>query len=114
MKCDGYRILIREMLQGKLNVEEATVVAAHMDACSNCRAFHRELVGKSSDEPEEAGERNAPSGGRVAADRTSLTAAVILGVILFAGILYVLRHEGYLNGFVHRGHGPAQHHCSAP
>jgi anti-sigma factor RsiW len=44
MKCDGYRILIREMLHGRLDVDEATVVAAHMDACESCRSFHRELA----------------------------------------------------------------------
>lgn len=114
MKCDGYRILIREMLQGKLDVEEATVVAAHLDACDNCRAFHRELVGISSDEPEETGEESTPSGGKATATHASLAAAVILGVILFGGILYALRHEGWLNGFAHRGYGPAQHHCSTP
>ena len=114
MKCDGYRILIREMLQGKLDVEEATVVDAHMDACDNCRAFHRELIGRSSDEPQKAEEKGAPSGGKATAGHAALAAAVILGVILCAGILYALRHEGWLNGFAHRGHGPTQHHCFAP
>ena len=44
MKCDGYHILISEMLQGRLDIDEATVVAAHMDVCDSCRSFHRGMV----------------------------------------------------------------------
>lgn len=44
MKCDGYHILISEMLQGRLDIDEAAVVATHMDVCESCRSFHRKMV----------------------------------------------------------------------
>jgi anti-sigma factor RsiW len=97
MKCDGYRILIREMLHGRLDVDEATVVAAHMDACESCRSFHRELAAGDPAGGEHIAEvASAPEKPPAArAGILPVAIAVSLAVLFLGGLVFVAKHVGW-------------------
>ena len=105
MKCDGYRVLISEMLQGRLGIDEATAVASHMDACESCRSFHRELVAANSgsDRPDEP---VAASPERPAASKRAgwaVVVAVIVALAVAIGAVFIARKAGW------EGHGRTHH-----
>jgi hypothetical protein len=92
VKCDGYRILISEMLQGRLGIDAATAVASHMDACESCRSFHRELVtaDRGSGGPDEPGNRSQEKptasrrGGWIVAVAVTAAIAFVIGAVFIA------------------------------
>jgi len=97
MKCDGYRILIQEMLRGRLDIDEAAVVVAHMDACASCRSFHRGLV-NAERTPEGCGTsrssvRQKPTGRKPS--NFPVAAAAILAAILLGFAALAARHVGW-------------------
>jgi len=97
VKCDGYRILIREMLQGKLDVEEATVVASHMDVCADCSAFHRETVASRTVSGDHVDEMpSAPEKPPVARhDALPAVIAIILAALFLGGLALIATHAGW-------------------
>ena len=43
MNCDKCRELLSEYIDGRLGIEDASAVAAHLETCAACRALDREL-----------------------------------------------------------------------
>lgn len=96
MKCDGYRILIEEMLQGRLNIDEATLVAGHMDACESCRSFHRSLVrGNDTGKESSAATVSAPQPMEPRGSVWPVAIAVILAMVILGGIALMATHAGW-------------------
>jgi len=107
VKCDGYRILIQEMLQGRLNLEEAAVVAGHMDACEACRSYHRDLVAASpaADTHGSAVADPAEPLARAQVWPTAVAAALVM--FLLGGLVFLAMQRGWVPALTpHRsGHG---------
>ena len=98
MKCDGYRILIQEMLQGRLDIGEATLVASHMDACQSCRSFHRGLAAANRESNEPAAGTAGPVQGTPATSRASgwsIAVAVVLVIASLVGLFLIARQAGW-------------------
>jgi len=97
MKCDAYRILIQEMLRGQLNIDEAAVVASHMDACELCRSFHRGLVDDSHIDQHRREVAESLPHKPAAARQTiwQLAMAAVLAALLLGGVAMVARHVGW-------------------
>jgi|GEM_PF-1725336 len=110
MKCDAYRILIREMLQGRLDLDEATLVSGHLDACDDCRSFHQDLVAASPARQEPVApataQPTAPTG-RLASVWPTV-AALALAVLLLGGL--VVFAVGGPGGWAGHPTGRTPHH----
>ena len=117
VKCDGYRILIREMLRGQLDIDEATLVASHMDVCQSCRSFHRGLTAANRESNEPAAGTADPVQATRATSRASgwsIAVAVVLVIASLVGLFLVARQAGWGRaGWLCRpGHGSSVHRRS--
>jgi len=97
MKCDGYRILIQEMLEGHLDIDEATVVVVHMNACEACRSFHRETLANKRSNGEHIVETVGPPEKPPVAwyDALPVVIAVILAALFLGGFILIATHAGW-------------------
>ena len=104
MKCNAYRILVRELEAGTLDSGEIELVDEHLHACERCRAFQEGLRANSEGLSEDAG---LPGGPVVVASRPGRSwgwaAAALIAIAVAAGVLFAAGGRGWL----HRpgGHG---------
>ena len=104
MKCDAYRIMIREREAERLDPGETELVEEHLHACESCRAFQEGLRANADGLSDGVG---AADGAVVTASQPGRSwgwvAAALIAIAVTAGVLLLARGRAW----PHRpgGHG---------
>ncbi len=104
MKCDAYRILIREREAGTFEPDEIEFVERHLQVCESCRAFQDGLHASADGSSGGIGAADGAGGSAARPGRSWVwAAAAVIALVVTIAVLLAVGGRGRL----HRpgGHG---------